>query len=82
MHHKLMQAMAERETLYTLESQGKGDDITLGGEHSGGKAGRGSENKGLFVAGVSLDDHGHPLHITLTEVPGFTRKAIAGWKDR
>lgn len=32
-----------------------------------------------FVAAVSLNDRGHPLHIKLTVVPGFTRKAIAGW---
>jgi hypothetical protein len=32
-----------------------------------------------FVAAVSLDDKGHPLRAKLTTVPGFTRKAIAGW---
>ena len=79
MHHKLMQAMAERETLYTLVGQVQVDDACLGGERTGGKAGRGSENKVPFVAAISLDDRGHPLHINLTVVPGFTRKAIADW---
>lgn len=79
MHHKLMQAMAERESHYRLEGQVQIDDAYLGGERTGGKAGRGSENKVPFVAAVSLDDRGHPLHIKLTEVPGFTRKAIVDW---
>ncbi|MGC8499929.1 MAG: IS1595 family transposase, partial [Leptospirillia bacterium] len=70
MHHKLMQAMAERETLYTLEGQVQVDDAYLGGERTGGKVGRGSENKVPFVAAISLDDRGHPLHINLTVVPG------------
>ena len=50
MHHKLMQAMAEREKLYTLEGQVQVDDAYLGGERTGGKVGRGSENKVPFVA--------------------------------
>jgi len=79
MHHKLMQAMAERETLYTLCGQVQVDDAYLGGERAGGKVGRGSENKVPFVAAVSLDDQGHPLYIKLTVVPGFTRKAISDW---
>ncbi len=35
MHHKLMQAMAERETLYTLAGQVQVDDAYLGGELTG-----------------------------------------------
>jgi transposase-like protein len=77
--HKLMAAMAERETLYTLTGPVQVDDAYLGGERSGGKAGRGSENKVPFVAALSLDDDGHPLRIKLTTVSGFTLKAIAAW---
>ena len=74
-----MQTMAERETLYTLAGQAHVDDACLGGERTGGKAGRGSENMYPYVAAVSLDDRGHPLYIKLTVVPGFTRKAISDW---
>lgn len=77
--HKLMEAMSERETKYTLSGQVQVDDAYLGGELSGGKAGRGSENKIPFVAALSLDDKGHPLRIKLTPVSGFTSKAIANW---
>jgi transposase-like protein len=77
--HKLMQAMSERETKYTLSGSVQVDDAYLGGERSGGKAGRGSENKVPFVAAVSLDGNGHPLRIKLTPVTGFTLKAISSW---
>lgn len=78
-HHKLMQAMALREERYTLEGLVQIDDAYLGGERSGGKGGRGSENKVPFVAAVSLSDDGRPLRAKLTPVAGFTLKAIAHW---
>lgn len=78
-HHKLMQAMAEREARDVLDGQVQVDDAYLGGERSGGKAGRGSENKVPFVAAVSLSDDGHPLRTKLTPVPGFSLKAIEQW---
>lgn len=78
-HHKLMQAMAEREQRYVLAGQVQVDDAYLGGERSGGKVGRGSENKVPFVAAVSLSDDGHPLRTKLTPVPSFSLKAIAQW---
>jgi len=78
-HHKLMQAMAEREAGYVLEGQVLVDDAYLGGERRGGTAGRGSENKVPFVAAVSLSDEGHPLRTKLTPVSAFSLKAIALW---
>lgn len=80
-HHKLMQAMVEREAGYVLSGKVEVDDAYLGGEFSGGTAGRGSENKVPFVAAVSLDPAGHPLRAKLTPVPGFTLKAIAAWAN-
>ena len=78
-HHKVMQAMAARDAHYVLAGQVQVDDTYLGGERSGGKAGRGSENKIPFVAAVSLSDDGHPLRAKLSPVPGFTLQAIARW---
>lgn len=78
-HHKLMQAMSDREAIYTLAGKVQMDDAYLGGELSGGTVGRGSENKVPFVAAVSLNDAGHPLRIKMTPVTGFTSKAIADW---
>jgi transposase-like protein len=79
MHHKLMQAMVEREGHYVLYGNVQIDDAYLGGELNGGTAGRGSENKVPFIGAVSLDDEGHPLRAKFTQLPGFTRNAIAAW---
>jgi len=79
MHHKLMQAMVEREAGYVLCGTVQVDDAYLGGELNGGTAGRGSENKVPFIGAVSLDEDGHPLRAKFTQLPGFTRKALADW---
>ena len=79
MHHKLMQAMADREDRYILEGKVQVDDAYLGGERTGGKVGRGSENKIPFVAAVSLSEDNRPIRVRLTPVAGFTLKAISSW---
>jgi hypothetical protein len=78
-HHKLMQVMEDREGRYVLTGNIQADDAYLGGERSGGKVGRGSENKVPFIAAVSLTEDGRPLRVQLTQVPGFTLKAVAIW---
>lgn len=80
--HKLMQAMTEREADRRLGGLVQVDDAYLGGERNGGKAGRGSENKRPFVIGVSTSDAGHPRHVVITPVPGFTKVALADWAQR
>lgn len=79
LQHKLMQAMAEREGRYTLDGIVQVDDAYLGGERSGGKAGRGSENKVAFVAAVSLTDAGHPRRVKLTPVATFSAEVMGQW---
>ena len=79
MHHKIMTAMATRETQHQLSGTVQVDDAYLGGERAGGKRGRGSENKVPFVAAVSLNGEGHPRFAKLTPVPGFTSQAISTW---
>jgi len=79
MHHKLMQAMSDRESLYFLEGNIQIDDAYLGGERAGGKVGRGSENKVPFVAAVSLSEDNHPLRVRLSLISGFTRDALESW---
>jgi hypothetical protein len=78
-HHKLMQVMGDRESRYVLAGNVQVDDAYLGGERSGGKVGRGSENKVPFIAAISLTEEWHPLRVRLTQVPGFTLKAVAIW---
>ncbi len=53
------------------------DDVYFGGGHNGGKAGRGSENKVLIVAAVSINSNGHPLRVKVSPVNSFTSKATS-----
>jgi len=78
-HHKLMQAMVERQAGNRLCGDVQVDDASLGGELTGGTAGRGSDNKVPFIGAVAVDENGHPLRAKCTQLPGFSRKAIAAW---
>lgn len=78
-HQKLMTAMAAQDAQRRLSGAVQVDDAYLGGERSGGKPGRGSENKVPFVAAVSLNESGNPVYAKLTPVQGFTNQAIANW---
>ena len=53
-----------------------------GGEHRGGKRGRGSPNKTPFVAAVSANEKEHPIAINMNVVKGFRSKEIARWAKR
>lgn len=77
--HKLMVAMTEREASRTLSGFVEIDDAYLGGERTGGKPGRGSENKRPFMIAVSTDELGRPGIAVIEPVSGFTRAAIAEW---
>ena len=57
------------------------DDAYLEVKRNGGKA-AGSENKRPFVIGVSTSDAGHPRHVVITPVPGFTKVALTDWTQR
>ena len=59
MKHKLMQVMYERESTTRLSGRVEVDDAYLGGEYSGGKAGRGSENKVPFIAAIQTNKQNH-----------------------
>lgn len=77
--HKLLQVMGEREESTVLSGRVEVDDAYLGGEHPGGKAGRGSENKVPFVAAVETNDQGHPLRAVFAPVESFSSSEIALW---
>jgi len=63
MHQKITAAMAERDGVHRLEGTVQLDDAYLGGERTGGKVGRGSENKVPFVAAVSQAHTRGRLHL-------------------
>jgi hypothetical protein len=76
---KLMKAMREREERYRFHGAVQIDDAYVGGERSGDKAGRGSENKFPFVAAVSLTEDEHPQRFKRTPVPVCTSRALWDW---
>jgi hypothetical protein len=80
--HKLIQVMSEREEMTILSGRVEVDDAYLGGIRSGGKVGRGSENKVPFVAAVETNDQGHPLRAIFAPVKSFSSAEIAAWARR
>ena len=75
MKHKILQVMVEREDSRQLTGRVEIDDAYLGGEHHGGKPGRGSPNKTPFVAAVQTTESGAPVLMCLAACP-FTKDAI------
>lgn len=77
--HKLMQAMFEREEKTILAQRVEIDDAYLGGERTGGKVGRGSENKVPFIAAVETTHDGHPLRAVFNRVATFSSHEVDQW---
>jgi len=76
MKHKIMEAMRVREDSRQLSGRVELDDAYLGGERSGGKTGRGSENKVPFVVAVQTTNSGEPHRVCMAQLP-FRRTALA-----
>ena len=75
MKHKLLEVMRQREDSRQLTGRVEIDDAYLGGQRSGGKAGRGSENKIPFVAAVQTTEGGQAHLACLSQRP-FTKKSL------
>lgn len=80
--HKLMQAMAERDTDRPLSGDVQIDDAYWGGERHGGGTGRGSPGKTPFVAAVQCTPEGHPVAMRMDVVAGFRKTELAAWARR
>ncbi len=76
-----MEVMRVREDGRQLEGRVEIDDAYLGGERTGGKAGRGSENKVPFVAAVQTTPDGQPQFVCLRQQP-FTHEEVAVFAAR
>lgn len=79
LQQKISRAMGRQDRTHRLGGEVQLDDAYLGGERAGGKSGRGSENKVPFVAAVSVNEAGHPMHLKLNLVSGFTTQAVSKW---
>lgn len=73
-----MEAMRVREDSRQLGGRVELDDAYLGGERSGGKTGRGSENKLPFVVAVRTTDGAEPYRVCMAQLP-FRRTALAAF---
>lgn len=81
LHHKLMQAMYQREAKRPLRGDVRVDDAYLGGERTGGRVGRGSENKVPFVAAVEMRN-GRPQRVRFDPVSAFSHAGLKPWAER
>jgi ribosomal protein L37AE/L43A len=79
--HKLTEVMCQREANRVLEGRVEMDDAYLGGQRTGGKVGRGSENKVSLVAAVQTTVDGKPVAMCLHMQP-FTKAAMADFARR
>lgn len=73
--HKVMEVMRLREDGRQLTGRVEMDDAYLGGERTGGKTGRGSENKVPFIAAVQTTEDGQAVLACLAPTP-FTSAAV------
>jgi len=80
--HKLMQVMHERENTMQLADRVEIDDAYLGGELTGGKVGRGSENKVPFIAAIETNSQGHPKRAIFTPVKTFSTAEVKVWAQQ
>lgn len=81
--HKIMQAMAQREEPRQLAGFVQLDDAYLGGEHNGGKRGRGAKNKQPFLIAVATDeDLEHPTYAVIEPVRSFDNASLEDWMGR
>ena len=78
MKQKIMHVMKGQDDKQPLSGIVQLDDVYWGGEHRGGKRGRGSENKTPFVAAVSVDDEGHPVRMNMQSKDSDQQKSKNG----
>lgn len=79
--HKLMEVMQQTEANKPLQGDVRIDDAYLGGERTGGKVGRGSENKVAFVAAVEMHEC-RPQRVRFDLVKAFSYSGLAAWAKK
>ena len=73
---KLAEVMRISGEAERLDGRIEMDDAYLGGQHSGGKTGRGSPGKKPIVVAVQTSDDGRPRRIKLRRIARFKRKRV------
>jgi hypothetical protein len=81
--HKVMDIMTNAEESRKLNGLVQIDDAYLGGEHTGGKSGRGSENKQPFLIAVETNaDLERPRFVVIEPVRAFDNQAVTDFAAR
>lgn len=80
--HKLQHVMKESEDQRVLEGFVELDDAYWGGKKGGGKRGRGAPGKTPFLAAVSRNEEGHPIHMKMSKLTAFNSGEISSWSRR
>ncbi len=62
-----------------LEGLVEVDDVYWGGKSKGGKRGRGAPGKTPFLAAVSRNEKGHPIHMRMSKIQSFTSLEVERW---
>lgn len=58
------------------------DDVYWGGKRRGGKRGRGAPGKTPFLAAVSRNEKGHPIHMRMSKVKAFNSYELRTWSQK
>lgn len=78
MKQKIQHVMKIADDSLRLENLVEVDDVYWGGKKHG-RSGRGAPGKTPFLAAVSHNDKGHPIHMRMSKVKAFTSLAIEHW---
>jgi transposase-like protein len=78
MKQKIQHVMKSADDSLRLENLVELDDVYWGGKKSG-KRGRGASNKTPFLAAVSYNNKGRPIHMRMSKIKAFTSDEIECW---
>ena len=80
--HKLQQVMKDADDSIVLSEIIQIDDAYWGGKKHDGWRGRGATGKTPFLAAISTNLQGHPVHMRLSRVSSFTSAEISAWAQK
>ena len=82
MKHKLQHVMKQADDHLLLKGFIELDDVYWGGKRRGGKRGRGAPGKTPFLAAVSHNTEGHPIHMKMSTLTAFTSASVKAWSQK
>ena len=80
--HKLQQVMKKHDDRLQLSGIVQVDDSYWGGKRHDGQRGRGASGKTPFLAAISTNCKGHPIHMRLSRIKAFTSAEVSRWSTK